>query len=309
MEYSRGVWFGVAAYVTWGLSPLFWNLVSTDAISLLLHRILWAVPILALAITVRSRWPELRVGYRTWRSRWTSVAAAALIAGNWGVFLWAVTNGHIVEISLGYFINPLISVVLGVVILKEKLQPLQWTAVGIAAVGVTAMGIIAGVLPWISLTLGLSFGLYGLLKKRIAAPPVISLFGETAVMVVPAMIAMLLIGQPTGNAFGASPGVTLFLIATGLMTVVPLLLFGAAARRIPLSMLGFLQYIAPSIQLFIGVFVFSESLSTVELGGFVAVWIALVVFTLGARGSKNSRRLHETSDNHYSTLDSSESSE
>jgi len=250
----------------------------------------------------------LREGYSTWKSRWTSMAAAALLAGNWGVFLWAVTNGHIVEISLGYFINPLISVVLGVVILKEKLRPLQWTAVGIAAVGVTAMGIIAGVPPWISLTLGFSFGLYGLLKKQIVAPPVISLFGETAVMFVPAMIAILVLGQPTGNAFGTSPGVTLFLIATGLMTVVPLLLFGAAARRIPLSMLGFLQYIAPSIQLFIGIFVFNESLSAVELGGFVAVWIALAIFTFDVRRTASSRRLVEISDNSYSTPDSSESS-
>jgi len=281
VEYRRGIWSGLAAYIFWGLTPLFWNLTSTDALSLLTHRIVWSVPILALIVTLRRQWPTFIGGYATWKPRLVTVVAATLLTVNWGVFIWAVTNGHIVEASLGYFINPLVSVMLGVVILKEKLRTLQWVAVGIAAFGVTAMGVLAGVPPWISLALAFSFGFYGLLKKRdVTPPPLVSLFGETAVLFVPALAALLLITNPTGDTFGSSPGVSAFFIAAGLVTVIPLLLFGTAAKRIPLSMLGFLQYLAPTIQLLVGVVVFKESMTGIELLGFVAVWIALAMFTL-----------------------------
>ncbi|MEE8457676.1 MAG: EamA family transporter RarD [Acidimicrobiia bacterium] len=281
MEHKRGVWFGIAAYLFWGLTPLFWNLVSTDAASLLLHRIVWSVPILALVITLRRQWPALRDGYASWASRLSTIAAAGLLAVNWGTFVWAVTNDHIVEASLGYFINPLVSVALGVVILKERLGRLQWVAVAIAASGVTTMGVLQGVPPWISLTLAFSFGLYGLLKKReVTPPPLMSLMGETSVMFLAALIVLVFVAQPTGATFGSSPGAALFFIGTGVVTVIPLLFFGAAAQRIPLSMLGFLQYIAPTLQLLVGVVVFKESMTTVELMGFVTVWVALAIFSL-----------------------------
>ena len=178
----------------WGLTPIFWNLVAADAASLLLHRIVWAVPILFLIVTERRQWAVLARGYAGWRPRLTTIAASVLLAINWGVFVWAVTNGHIVEASLGYFINPLVSVALGVVVLRERLRRLQWIAVGIAAVGVTTMGILAGVPPWISLILAFSFGVYGLLKKRdVTPPPVVSLFGETLVMFVPALFILVVI--------------------------------------------------------------------------------------------------------------------
>ncbi|GMQ92785.1 MAG: hypothetical protein BMS9Abin12_0262 [Acidimicrobiia bacterium] len=291
LEYRRGIWFGLAAYVFWGLTPVYWNLLSTDAATLLLHRIVWSVPILALAITTRRQWPAFKGGYATWRPRIATGIAAVLLSINWGVFLWAVTNGHIVEASLGYFINPLVSVALGVVILKEQLRPLQWIAVGIAAFGVTAMGVLTGVPPWISLTLAFSFGIYGLLKKRdVTPPPLVSLFGETSVMFVPALAAMLLLAQPTGATLGSPPAVTLFFIGAGIVTVIPLLLFGSAAKQIPLSTLGFLQYIAPSIQLLVGVFVFRESMTTTELAGFTTVWIALAMFTVDRRQVSDSKR-------------------
>lgn len=281
MEHKRGVWFGIAAYLFWGLTPLFWNLVSTDAASLLLHRIVWSVPILALVITLRRQWPLLRDGYASWTSRLSTIAAAGLLAVNWGTFVWAVTNDHIVEASLGYFINPLVSVALGVVILKERLGRLQWVAVAIAASGVTTMGVLQGVPPWISLTLAFSFGLYGLLKKReVTPPPLMSLMGETSVMFLAALIVLVFVAQPTGATFGSSPGAALFFIGTGVVTVIPLLLFGAAAKRIPLSMLGFLQYIAPTLQLLVGVVVFKESMTAVELMGFITVWAALAIFSL-----------------------------
>gem|GEM_PF-3887 len=279
MEHRRGIWFGLAAYVLWGLTPIYWNLVSTDAVSLLLHRIIWSVPILFLIVTERRQWPVFRDGYATWRPRLTTAFAGVLLTINWGLYVWSVTNGHIVEASLGYFINPLVSVALGVIVLNERLNTLQWTAVGIAALGVTLMGVLAGVPPWISLTLAFSFGLYGLLKKRdITPPPVVSLFGETLVLFLPALFILLFMAEPDGATFGASPSVTIFFIGGGLVTVIPLLLFGASAKRIPLATLGFLQYVAPTLQLLVGVIVFNESMTTAEIVGFGAVWIALLIF-------------------------------
>jgi chloramphenicol-sensitive protein RarD len=291
MEHERGIWYGVGAYVLWGLTPIFWNLVESSAASLLLHRIVWSVPILLLIVTVRHQWPVFREGYAGWRPRLTTAIAALLLTINWGVYVWAVTNGHIVEASLGYFINPLVSVALGVVVLGERLRSTQWVAVGIAALGVTMMGIVAGRPPWISLTLACSFGLYGLLKKSESTPPpVVSLFGETLVLFIPAILLLGFVAEPAGETFGSSPSVTAFYIAGGLVTVIPLLLFGASAKRIPLSVLGFLQYIAPTLQLLVGVVVFKESMTSAELFGFVAVWIALGLFTIDrTRSTERSR--------------------
>jgi chloramphenicol-sensitive protein RarD len=291
MEHERGIWYGVGAYVLWGLTPIFWNLVESSAASLLLHRIVWSVPILLLIVTVRHQWPVFREGYASWRPRLTTAVAALLLTINWGVYVWAVTNGHIVEASLGYFINPLVSVALGVVVLGERLRSTQWVAVGIAALGVTMMGIVAGRPPWISLTLACSFGLYGLLKKSESTPPpVVSLFGETLVLFIPAILLLGFVAEPAGETFGSSPSVTAFYIAGGLVTVIPLLLFGASAKRIPLSVLGFLQYIAPTLQLLVGVVVFKESMTSAELFGFVAVWIALGLFTIDrTRSTERSR--------------------
>jgi chloramphenicol-sensitive protein RarD len=284
MEQERGIWYGVAAYVLWGLTPIFWNLVESSAASLLLHRIVWSVPILLLIVTVRHQWPVFKKGYASWQPRITTAVAAVLLAINWGTYVWAVTNGHIVEASLGYFINPLVSVALGVVVLGERLRTMQWVAVGIAAFGVTVMGILAGRPPWISLALAFSFGLYGLLKKRdITPPPVVSLFGETLVLFIPAVVLLGLVAEPNGESFGSSLGATAFYIAGGLVTVIPLLLFGASAKRIPLSVLGFLQYIAPTLQLLVGVTIFNESMTPTELFGFIAVWVALALFTLDIR--------------------------
>jgi chloramphenicol-sensitive protein RarD len=291
MEHERGIWYGVGAYVLWGLTPIFWNLVESSAASLLLHRIVWSVPILLLIVTVRHQWPVFREGYAGWRPRLTTAIAALLLTINWGVYVWAVTNGHIVEASLGYFINPLVSVALGVVVLGERLRSTQWVAVGIATLGVTMMGIVAGRPPWISLTLACSFGLYGLLKKSESTPPpVVSLFGETLVLFIPAILLLGFVAEPAGETFGSSPSVTAFYIAGGLVTVIPLLLFGASAKRIPLSVLGFLQYIAPTLQLLVGVVVFKESMTSAELFGFVAVWIALGLFTIDrTRSTERSR--------------------
>ncbi|MFV1999624.1 MAG: EamA family transporter RarD [Acidimicrobiia bacterium] len=292
METRRGMWYAIGAYVAWGLSPIFWNLFrDLEALELLAHRIIWAVPILAIVIGVSHRWSEVRDSYRAWRTRWLTVAAAAFVLSNWGFFLWAVTNGRIVEASLGYFINPLVSVALGVVVLGERLRRLQWAAVGIAVIGVIGMTIAVGELPWISLILAGSFGTYGLIKKRPETPrPVVSLFGESAVLAIPASILALVLARTGSASFGQTPGISVFLLATGLMTVVPLLLFGAAAKRIPLSTIGLLQYIAPTLQLLVGVLIYGETLTGERLAWFVVVWIALALYSFDSYRGLSSKR-------------------
>lgn len=281
MEARRGIWYAVGAYVAWGLSPIFWNLIpDLQAIELLAERIIWAVLILALVISFSRRWSEVRTSYRTWRTRLLTLLAAVFLLSNWGFFLWAVTSGRIIEASLGYFINPLVSVALGVVVLGEHLRRLQWAAVGIAVLGVVGMTIAVGELPWISLILAGSFGTYGLIKKRPETPrPVVSLFGESAIIAIPAAGLALLLARSGTASFGESFGITAFLVATGMMTVLPLLLFGAAAKRIPLTAIGLLQYIAPTLQLLVGVVVFNETLAGERLVWFVVVWIALALYS------------------------------
>lgn len=298
MEHRNGVWFGTAAYAVWGLAPLFWNLVDGIAtIDLLLHRMLWAVPMLGLAIALRRQWHDVRDGYASWRPRLATVAAALLLTVNWGVFVWAVTNDQIVEASLGYFINPLVSVALGVLVLGERLRPAQWASVGLAALGVASMAIRIGSLPWVSLALAFSFGTYGLLKKRTDAPkPLISLFGEVSVLAIPALIVLVLTNPESDAAFGSSPGVSLFLISAGAITVIPLLLFGASAKRIPLSTIGVLQYIAPTLQFLLGVAVFGESLSADKAIGFLFVWAALSIFTWDGWRNRAADSRRQTSD-------------
>ncbi len=281
MESKRGIWYAIGAYAAWGLSPLFWNLVpSIGAVDLLLNRVVWSVPMLIVVLIATGKLRTVVAHYSSWKSRLLTVSAAALIATNWALFLWSVTNNRLVEVSLGYFINPLVSVALGVVILGERLRMLQWVAVAIATAGVIGMTVRVGAVPWISLILAFSFGTYGLLKKRQETPPpVVSLLGESTLLASPALFAMIFIWNPSGPRFGDSLGVSAFLVATGLMTVVPLLLFGAAAKRIPLSTVGLLQYIAPTIQFGLGVFLYGEELTQDKMIGFVIVWVALILYS------------------------------
>lgn len=280
MESRKGVWLGVSAYVFWGFSPLFWNLVDDIEVTRLLgHRILWSIPVLAAAIAIQRRWTELWTAVRSGRVILLSFATAALIAINWGVWLWAVTHDQIVEGSLGYFLGPLVSVLLGVVVLGERLRRLQWLAVGIAAFGVLGMALSVGSLPWVSVFLAFSFATYGLVKKRPEIPaPLISLSGELIVVAIPAAILLGMSQQGEGPVFTDSLPVALFFIATGAVTVIPLLLFAAAAKRVPLSMVGVLQFITPSMHFVIGVWVFGEELSNGRLGWFAVVWLALGVY-------------------------------
>lgn len=282
MEQRKGIWLAVAAYSFWGFVPIFWKaLDSIPALELLAHRIVWSVPLLLLIIVGRKHLGVLRDSFRTQGTAATALAGGVLLSINWGVFVWAITTSHIVEASLGYFINPLVSVALGVIVLREHLSPAQRIAVGIAVVGVAGMTILSGVAPWISLILAFSFGTYGLLKKRTtAAPPIEGLLMESAFVAVPAVLYLATLAGDGTGAVGSSPTTTLLLIAAGAVTVFPLVLFGAAAKRIPLSTLGILQYIAPILQLLLGVVLYGEAVSSGEWFGFVLVWIALAIYTI-----------------------------
>jgi chloramphenicol-sensitive protein RarD len=293
MDTRNGVLFGLGAYVIWGLTPLFWNLVEgVGAVNLLTNRIIWSILVLLVILAVQRRFTEFRIAYASGRTVALTALAAGLLAINWGVWLFAVTNEQIVEGSLGYFINPLVSVALGVVVLRETLRKMQWVAVGIATVGVIGMAVSVGTPPWIALALAFSFGSYGLVKKNpeIAAP-LVSLMGEILILAVPAVFVLVAFSDP--GDLHASDGLTtiLFLVGTGVVTTIPLLLFGASARRIPLTTVGLLQYIAPTLQLIVGVFIFGESLAPNRLVWFIVVWIALGVLVYDTlKGASDTHR-------------------
>lgn len=277
---NRGIALGVGAYMIWGFLPIFWKAIdSVDSLEILAHRIVWSVVLLAGIITIRNSWDQITSLTMSVLGR--LLAAGTLLALNWATYIWAVNNGHIVESSLGYFINPLLNVVLGVLILHERLDPGQWVAVGIAAAGVAYMTVSVGSLPWIALVLASSFGFYALLKKQMTSVgPIESLAVEVALVLLPALVFLAGLGVGGDGAFGVSgPRTTILLILTGAATAIPLLLFGAAASRIKLSTIGLLQYIAPTIQFLIGVFLYDEIVGRDRLIGFILVWIGLAIYT------------------------------
>jgi chloramphenicol-sensitive protein RarD len=285
----KGVTLGIAAYVAWGLLPVYWKAVEVvPALEILAHRFVWSLVFVAALLALRHRWNWLRGLGR--RSLIMLFGAGALLAVNWGTYIWAVNDGRIVETALGYFINPLFNVVLGVAVLHERLRRLQWTAIGIATIGVGYMTVRLGTVPWVAFTLALTFGLYGLVTKKVrGVGPLQSLAVETALLFIPA-VAYLATLQARGDAAFGGDGlrVTVLLALTGVATATPLLLFNAAARRIPLSLVGLLQYIAPSIAFVLGITVFGEVVGTDRLIGFLCVWAALALYT--AEGLSHRRR-------------------
>lgn len=279
-QHRRGLWYGVAAYAIWGIAPAFWKLLDgVPAVQQTAHRVVWSVPILGAAVVLLGRRDRLRDALRDRRTVALTALAGVLLIANWGVFIWAIASGRIVEASLGYFINPLLSVALGVLVLGERLRRAQGVAVGLATIGVAYMTVRLGAVPWVSLALAGTFGLYGLIKKRPeAAPPLEGLLGEISMGAVPALVLLVALGLRGEGAFFAGTGDTLLLIATGAVTAAPLLLFGAAAQRIPLSTVGLLQYLAPTLQFVLGAAVYGEAVGAAQLVGFGFVWTALVVF-------------------------------
>jgi chloramphenicol-sensitive protein RarD len=276
---KKGILFAIGAYVFWGFFPLYWKLLKeVPALQLLGHRISWSFLVLFVIILVTRQWGD----FRALLNRQTLsiyLLAALLIAVNWLTYVWSVNAGFIVEASLGYFINPLLSVLLGVIVLRERLRPVQWLPIGIAAVGVTYLTLAYGGRLWIPFTLAFSFGVYGLVKK---VAPLNSLFGltlETGILFLPA-VAYLTFTEFNGTGAFLHSGSTsdLLMIGAGIVTTVPLLMFASAARLIPLSMVGILQYITPTLQFLIGIFVYHEIFDRTRLIGFSIVWIALIIF-------------------------------
>ena len=275
----RGIVLGVAAYVMWGLFPIYWPwLEPGGALEVLAHRVVWSLAfVLVLVLISRRRARGIPYDGRSLR---LLCAAAVLIGVNWGVFIWAVNHGRVLDGSLGYFINPLVTVALGVFVLGERLRALQWSAVGIAAVGVTILAVETGHPPWVALTLALTFGTYGLVKRVVGVGALQGLTIEAAVLAPVALGYLIWLGASGDSTFtGHGADHVLLLISSGPVTAVPLLLFAGAAARMPLSQLGVLFYLTPTMQFLIGVFIKHEPLTAGRLAGFALVWVALVVFT------------------------------
>ena len=278
---SRGVWYGIAAQLVWGLSPVYWKqLDHLPATALISYRILWSLPLLAGLAWLARRRASGNGARPTIRVMVVYAVAAALLCCNWLIYVWAVTTGFIVEASLGYFITPLVSVALGVLVLRERLRPGQWTAVALASVGLTYLTVSAGGLPWIALALAGTFGVYGLVKKKAPLGSVQGLTAETGLLFLPA--AAFLIWAPDHTSSGPLESAWLWLAGTGVLTVLPLLLFTMSVRRIPLFHLGILQYVAPTLQFLLGVLLYAEPFDRTQLVGYALVWGALLIF--GAEG-------------------------
>jgi chloramphenicol-sensitive protein RarD len=281
-ESRRGLLLGVAAYVLWGAFPLYWPLLEpAGAIEILAHRIVWSLVTMGILVLVLQRRPVVRGLVADRRVFRLLALAACLITVNWATYIWSVNNGHVVESALGYFINPLVTVLMGVFILGERLRPVQWAAMGVAALAVVVLTVDYGRLPWVALILAFSFGSYGLCKKQANAPAIESLTLETMVI---GPVALAYVGWLTwqGQSHFASNGVghALLLMTTGIVTAVPLVCFGGAAIRVPMVTLGLLQYLAPLLQFGLGVLYFHEDMPAGRWMGFALVWVALVIFTV-----------------------------
>lgn len=288
-----GVAAGVAAYGLWGSFPLYFRLLEpAGALEVMAHRILWSLVVVGAVLVVRRSRSWIRVAVGDRRTVLDVAAAAALIGVNWLVYVWAVNDGRVVDAALGYFINPLVTVMLGVLVLGERLRRAQWWAVGLGAVSVVVIAVGYGRFPWVSFVLAFSFAGYGFLKRRIPLRPVESLAGETVLLAPVAALALVVVSRnPDGSPemfggglnFGREGWVVSLLLATaGIATATPLALFATAARRIPLSMLGLLQYLTPAAQFVIGVAVFGEDMPPERFAGFLLIWIALVLLSVDA---------------------------
>jgi chloramphenicol-sensitive protein RarD len=279
MTMKKGIWYAFGAYTLWGLFPIYWKwLISVPAIQVICHRIVWSFILLLIIIFFTKKWTKFR-GLLNRRVLAVHIISSALLSVNWLVYVWGVNAGFVVETSLGYFINPLLSVVLGVVFLRERLRIFQWLPVGIAGIGVAYLTWAYGSLPWIAFSLALSFGIYGLIKKT---APLGSLFGltlETGLAFIPALGYLIFLELSGAGGFGhLIVQVDFLLIGAGVVTTVPLLMFASAVQRIPLTTVGIMQYIAPTLQFLIGILIYKESFTSTKLIGYSMVWIALIIF-------------------------------
>jgi len=284
-ETRLGLLYATGAFLLWGVVPVYWKMLQhVPALEILAHRIVWGLALVAVWMTIRGRWQELRDVFRRPRTVAALLASTVFIAINWGLFIYAVNTNRVLATSLGYYINPLVNVLLGLVVLNERLNRKQWIAVGLAALAVILLTLQAGELPWISLVLPVSFGLYSLLRKTVHADAVVGLTFETAALF-PIAAAFLLRQELRGvGALGNQGlGIDLLLMAAGAVTAVPLILFTLGLRRIPLSTAGLLQYIAPTMTFLLAVLLFDEPFSTAHAVSFTLIWIALVIYSVDLR--------------------------
>ncbi|MBH1935082.1 EamA family transporter RarD [Streptomyces sp. AV19] len=292
-ETRAGFLYGVVAYAIWGLFPLYWPLLEpSGAFEILAHRMVWSLLTVVAVLAVTRRWAWIPPLLRQPKRLGMIALGAAAISVNWGIYIWAVNSGHVVETSLGYFINPLVVIALGVVVLRERLRPAQWAAVGIGAAAVVVLAAGYGKLPWIALGISASFGTYSLIKKQVGLGGLESMAAETAVQFLPALGFLLFLGGGGGTSTFTSAGTghMLLLVASGAITALPLVSFGMAAVRLPLSVLGMLQYLAPIFQFALGLAVFHESMPTERWAGFALVWLALAVLTWDAMRTARASR-------------------
>lgn len=278
---NKGILYAIGAYGMWGLFPLYWKMIQhVPALEILSHRMAWSLGFVLLLLVVRRRWDWLKTAVHTPRTIFLFIASALLLSVNWFVYIWGVNAGFIVETSLGYFINPLVNVLLGVFFLGETMRRGQWAAIGLAAFGVIYLTFRYGELPWIALTLATSFALYGLIRKTAPLGSLEGLSLETALMFIPAFGYLIYLEVAGTAAFGHVDGQTTFLLGfAGVATAVPLLLFAAGARRIKLATIGILQYIAPTLQFLIGVLIYHEPFTMDRLIGFSLIWLALFIYS------------------------------
>jgi chloramphenicol-sensitive protein RarD len=294
IETRRGLVYGASAYLLWGLFPLYWPLLEpAGPLEILAHRIVWSLIFVAIVLACTTGFGGVRTLLATPRQRNPLMLAAVVITVNWGVYIWGVNSHHVVETSLGYFVNPLFTILLGVFVLGERLRRAQWVAVGIGTVAIVVISVDYGRPPWIALTLATSFALYGFLKKRASAGALDSMAVETGTLLIPALVMLTVIAAQGNMTFGhVSVGNTLLLAGTGVITAIPLLFFAAATTRLPLSVIGLLQYLAPVLQFSVGVGIRHEPLPPAEWVGFGLVWIALIVLTVdGIRSQRAGKGL------------------
>jgi chloramphenicol-sensitive protein RarD len=275
-KFNKGLLFGVSAYLIWGLLPLYWKLVEdAGAYEILAHRGIWSLLLCIFLLTIRKQIKSAFQMVRSSRTLSLLLLASGLLTVNWGVYIWSVTVNRVVEAALGYYITPLINVTFGVFLLREKLRKLQWTAVGLAAIGVVILTVGYGALPWIALVLSISWGSYSVIKKSLNLGALETLSVETFFAFFPNLIYLILIERNGTAEFGSNLTTSLLLFGAGAATVVPLLLFNGSTTRLPLSTVGLLQYITPTIMFFIGIFINNEDISPTKIAGFFFIWIAL----------------------------------
>ncbi|WP_296252553.1 EamA family transporter RarD [uncultured Stenotrophomonas sp.] len=292
-ETRNGLWATTLAFVIWGLFPLYWHLLKeVPSFLIIAHRIVWSAVLLVGGLGIMRGWGWLTEVWATPRRFWLLGLSSLLIALNWSLYIWAVNAGHVVETSLGYFINPLLSVLLGVVVLGERLGKLQWLAVALAALGVAWLTWQSGGPPWIAIGLSITFGLYGLLRKLVVVDAVSGLGVESLFMVAPALVYVIWAEAGHGGGFisGWGVGNDVLLVLAGAVSAIPLIAFAFGVRRVPLTVVGLLQYIAPTLQFLVGVLVFREAFNANQLVGFCLIWAGLVVFAVaGVRKARMAR--------------------